>query len=127
MSGLLDWGKKQVNNMIAPQMPQYQNTFIKQYEFKTRFAMLGTTGAGDSTVAGFLAALLRSETLERAVTAAVAVGGCNVEAADALSGVRTWAETWYRVESGWARHLSSVPGPEWRFDELHRLWVGPAG
>ena len=54
MSGLLDWGKKQVNNMIAPQMPQYQNTFIKQYEFKTRFAMLGTTGAGKSTIAGLM-------------------------------------------------------------------------
>lgn len=91
-----------------------------------RVDVFGTTGAGDSTVAGFLAALLRGETLERAVTAAVAVGGCNVEAADALSGVRTWAETWHRVESGWARHLSSVPGPDWWFDELHGLWVGPA-
>jgi sugar/nucleoside kinase (ribokinase family) len=91
-----------------------------------RVEVRGTTGAGDSTVAGFLGALLRGATLEMAVTAAVAVGACSVEAADALSGVRTWAETWRRVESGWTRHQMSVPGPGWWFDGPQGLWVGPA-
>lgn len=65
----------------------------------------GTTGAGDATIAGFLAALLRGMGPEDALTAAVAVGACNVEAADALSGIRTWDETWARIAAGWPRRL----------------------
>jgi hypothetical protein len=62
---------------------------------------------------------------EQALTAAVAVGACNVEAADALSGVRPWEETWRRVESGWARHELALDAPGWRFDERHQIWAGP--
>ncbi len=64
--------------------------------------VVGTTGSGDATIAGFLAALLRGLSPADAVTAATAVGACNVEAADALSGIRTWEETLARVRSGWA-------------------------
>jgi sugar/nucleoside kinase (ribokinase family) len=83
----------------------------------------GTTGAGDATIAGFLAGLLRDLSPEDAVTAAVAVGACNVETADALSGVRPWDEMWRRVEGGWARHALSIDAPGWRFDEENGLWT----
>jgi len=62
---------------------------------------VGTTGSGDVTVAGFLAALLRRLPPEEALTAALAVGACCVEAADALSGIRTWDATWERIRAGW--------------------------
>jgi len=88
--------------------------------------VVGTTGSGDCTIAGFLSALLRGMTLEEAVTAAVAVGACNVEAADALSGVRSWEETWRRVEAGWARHPLVLDAPGWQPDARGRFWVGPA-
>ncbi|NLE44582.1 MAG: carbohydrate kinase family protein [Chloroflexi bacterium] len=88
--------------------------------------LVGTTGAGDATIAGFLAALLRNTSPEDALTAAVAVGGCNVEAADALSGVREWDETWQRVRSGWGRHELIVDDPGWFYDTEHSLWRGPA-
>jgi sugar/nucleoside kinase (ribokinase family) len=65
-------------------------------------AVVGTTGAGDATIAGFLAAVLRGVRPERALAIAAAVGACNVEAADALSGVRSWAETLSRIDAGWA-------------------------
>jgi sugar/nucleoside kinase (ribokinase family) len=87
----------------------------------------GTTGAGDATVAGFLCALLRGASLEEAVTMAVAVGACSVEAADALSGIRCWEETCRRVESGWGRYELSLDAPGWRFDDCHQMWTGPAG
>ena len=86
--------------------------------------VVGTAGSGDATIAGFLSALLRDLSPEAAVTAAVAVGACNVEAADTLSGVRPWKETMQRVASGWARHRLDLNAPGWRFDEDHRLWVG---
>jgi sugar/nucleoside kinase (ribokinase family) len=90
--------------------------------------VVGTTGAGDATIAGFLSALLRDMSPEAAVTAAVAVGACNVEAADALSGIRRWDETLQRVAGGWARHELSLEAPGWCFDDGHQLWAaGDAG
>jgi len=84
---------------------------------------VGTTGSGDATIAGFLSALLRDLSPEQAVTAAVAVGACNVEAADTLSGIRSWEDTWQRVRSGWARHDLVLDAPGWVLDDEHQLWV----
>jgi sugar/nucleoside kinase (ribokinase family) len=61
----------------------------------------GTTGAGDVTVAGFLAGILKGLSPKEAQTAALAVGACCVEATDALSGLRSWEDTWQRIRSGW--------------------------
>lgn len=69
--------------------------------FKT--VVVGTTGTGDSTIAGFLACLLRNEPPPRCMLFACAVGACNVEAADALSGVRSWESTRARMAAGWER------------------------
>jgi sugar/nucleoside kinase (ribokinase family) len=85
--------------------------------------VVGTTGAGDATIAGFLAALLRDMGPEEALTAAVAVGGCNVEAADALGGIRSWEETWQRIERGWARRSMTLDAAGWRFDDERQLWI----
>ena len=48
----------------------------------SRWMWSARPGSGDPTIAGFLAALLRDLAPEEAVNAAVAVGACNVEAAD---------------------------------------------
>ena len=82
----------------------------------------GTTGAGDAAIAGFLAALMRGQTLEQSLTIACAVGACNVEAADALSGIRTWDETRERLQVGWPRLPLSLPAPRWKFDPVAGLW-----
>lgn len=85
--------------------------------------MVGTTGAGDAAIAGFLSALLRDWPPEAATTAAVAVGACNVEADDALGGIRTWDETLDRMSEDWARHPLKLESPGWRFNDEHHLWV----
>jgi sugar/nucleoside kinase (ribokinase family) len=64
----------------------------------------GTTGAGDCTIAGLLAALLRGEGPVQAATSATAVGASSVEAPDATSGVPPWPELDARVRAGWERH-----------------------
>jgi len=80
--------------------------------YKTR--VVCTTGAGDATIAGFLSALLRGFSPTDAVKIAVAVGACNVEAADALSGLRTWEETLGRIEAGWDHLPLQLDEPGWR-------------
>jgi sugar/nucleoside kinase (ribokinase family) len=68
-----------------------------------RVKVVGTTGSGDATIAGFLAAYLRGRAPEECVTVACAVGACNVEAADALGGLLTWDQTLERMSAGWSR------------------------
>ncbi|WP_437187111.1 carbohydrate kinase family protein [Planctomicrobium sp. SH668] len=63
--------------------------------------VVGTTGSGDCTIAGLLAAFVRGETLENVLQSAVAVGAASVEAADATSGVRPWSELVERINAGW--------------------------
>jgi len=70
--------------------------------FRSR-ELVGTTGAGDCTIAGLLAALLRGEGPEDAATAATAVGACCVEAPDATSGIPPWDEVAARIAAGWPR------------------------
>lgn len=63
----------------------------------------GTTGSGDATIAGFLSAFLRDMSPAKTLQAALAVGACSVEAADALSGIKPWGETLNRIRAGWAQ------------------------
>jgi sugar/nucleoside kinase (ribokinase family) len=65
--------------------------------------VVGTTGAGDATIAGFLAAYLRGLSPDDVMTMAVAVGACCCEAADATSGIRSWTEVRRRIAGGWKR------------------------
>ena len=85
--------------------------------------LVGAAGSGDATIAGFLAALLRDLSPAEAVTAAVAVGACNVEAADTLSGIRSWDETMARIAGGWPRHDLALESPGWQFDDTHQFWI----
>ncbi|NMB57778.1 MAG: carbohydrate kinase family protein [Chloroflexi bacterium] len=66
--------------------------------------VVGTTGAGDVTVAGFLSAVLRGLAPLDAMKAALGVGACCVETTDAISGIRGWDETLQRIHSGWDVH-----------------------
>ena len=85
--------------------------------------VVGTTGSGDATIAGFLSGLLRGLGPEETVIAAVAVGACNVEAADALSGLRPWDATLGRVAAGWRQHDLQVDDPGWQRKQATGLWL----
>jgi len=89
-----------------------------------RAAVVGTTGSGDCTIAGFLMGLLRRLPPEQTIDAAVAVGACSVEQADATSGVPTWDRVAARQAAGWQRLDDTPPGPDWtRLDS--GTWRGP--
>jgi sugar/nucleoside kinase (ribokinase family) len=87
--------------------------------------VVGTTGSGDCTIAGFLAGLADGLGPEETMTSAVAVGACNVEQADATSGIPTWDEVQTRIHARWERRASGLSLPGWRWDEERAIWRGP--
>jgi len=85
----------------------------------------GTTGAGDCTIAGFLAGLAAGLGPEDTMKSAVAVGACSVEKADATSGIPTWERLRARMAGEWKRRPVSLDLTGWRWDEDLSLWHGP--
>ena len=65
--------------------------------------LVGATGAGDCTIAGFLAGVLDGQPPRKAAVSAVGAGACNVERADAYSGIPTWKELQTRIVAGWEK------------------------
>jgi len=93
-------------------LDEWQNRELRGACFQVK--VVGTTGAGDATIAGFLSAFLRGYSPVDALNIALAVGASNVEAEDALSGIQEWQATLSRLQSDWKRR-----------DLLHSLdqWV----
>lgn len=87
--------------------------------------VVGTTGAGDCTIAGFFAGLLKGLPIEQTMQAAVAVGAFNVESADATSGVPDWDTVQARIRAGWQRLALSISLQGWQHTLAESIWSGP--
>lgn len=87
--------------------------------------VLGTTGAGDCTIAGFLAGLLKGFCIEDVMTSAVAVGAFNVESSDATSGVPDWDTVQLRVNADWERLPVTLTLRGWQWNTEKTIWLGP--
>ena len=66
--------------------------------------ILSGTGAGDTSVAAFLTAMLNGRTLSECVTYAAATGACCVESYDALGGLKGFDELDRKLAAGWPRN-----------------------
>ncbi|MDI4643886.1 carbohydrate kinase family protein [Cohnella hashimotonis] len=84
----------------------------------------GTTGAGDCTIAGLLGGLASGLTLERSLLSAVGTGACNVERADAVSGIPRWEELQRRIDAGWRQRTPVLALPGWAQLAESGLWSG---
>ena len=87
---------------------------------------VSAAGAGDSAIAGFLAALLNGETIEMCLKYASMCGAENVQALDTISGIRSWRETTRQIKSGWKTNALKIRSAGWSFDREEELWHGPA-
>lgn len=67
-------------------------------------AVLSGTGAGDTSIAAFLTAILRECTLDEAVQMAAAEGACCVAAYDALGGIKPLDELRAKIKAGWEKN-----------------------
>ena len=90
-----------------------------------RVNVVGTVGAGDATIAGLLAAILRGQNPQAAMNTAVAAGACCVEASGATGGVQGWQQTQARIDRGWPRAEAGPRDDGWKWDERFGGWHGP--
>jgi sugar/nucleoside kinase (ribokinase family) len=88
--------------------------------FRANF--VNASGAGDCTIAGFIASVAAGSGPEQALTIAVAAGAASAEAPDASSGVPSMAELQARIAAGWERMEGCAPGCDWNFDSRAGVW-----
>lgn len=86
--------------------------------------VVGTTGAGDSAIAGFLCACGRGESAPSALRYSSAAGSFNVTQADSLSGLVSWDEMTAALKKGWVLDPLDIHTPGWRFDSSAGQWHG---
>lgn len=68
--------------------------------------LLSGTGAGDTSIAAFLTALLQACPPEACVRYAAATGACCVSTYDALSGLKSFEELDAKIQNGWKKRES---------------------
>lgn len=109
---------------FAERGEEWRNRELWSPCFLTR--VVGTTGAGDCTIAGFLKGFLTGLGPEETMTGAVAVGAFSVEHLGATGGIQAWETVQARIDSGWARLPLSRPLQRWNWLERLGIWAGPA-
>lgn len=66
--------------------------------------ILSGTGAGDTSIAAFLTAMLEGYSIEKAMQLASGTGASCVAAYDALSGLKTFEELESKINAGWQKN-----------------------
>lgn len=87
--------------------------------------VVGTTGSGDCTIAGFLMALLQGACPESALRLATAVGAHCVESADATSGIPACSQIEARMKSSWERRALSDTWSGWKLEPQFGVYSAP--
>ncbi|MEH7224752.1 carbohydrate kinase family protein [Bacillus sp. JJ1566] len=85
----------------------------------------GTTGAGDSTIAGFIAGICEENEPETTLQYAVGVGAFCVEETSSTSGIPTILELKKRIAGKWEKHTLAQSLERWEYSDEYGLWVGP--
>ncbi|MBN2310728.1 MAG: carbohydrate kinase family protein [Candidatus Hydrogenedentes bacterium] len=87
--------------------------------------LASATGSGDSSIAGFLTAFLNGYDIEESLRTANCLGWQNVQALDAVSGIRTWEETCALLERPAPVNDVRPGAAGWVWHEERGVWAGP--
>lgn len=93
---------KKIGSRIELSIADWANRegFEKSYVPKE---VLSGTGAGDTTIAAFLTAMLKGYPFELCIHLASAIGASCVEAYDAISGLKSFAVLEEKIKAGWKK------------------------
>ena len=86
---------------------------------------VSAAGAGDSAIAGFLAAFLKGKSLEACLSYASMCGAQNLRTFDTLSGLVSWSETTKKINGRTKKNTLTVGSAGWTYDRKEKLWRGP--
>lgn len=89
-----------------------------------RVDVRGTTGAGDCTIAGFIAGIVNGHTPEEVIKLAIGAGACSVEQIDAAQGMIPWVELKERIANGWEHRSQRLTLAGWHQHKESHLWFG---
>ncbi|MDO4522962.1 MAG: carbohydrate kinase family protein [Eubacteriales bacterium] len=98
--------KEEVIGQISERLELDAHAWADKEGFELSFVpdvVRSGTGAGDTSIAAFLTAMLEGCSIEECVQLAAATGACCVSAYDALSGLRSFDELRERIRKGWAK------------------------
>jgi sugar/nucleoside kinase (ribokinase family) len=87
--------------------------------------VVGTTGAGDCTIAGLITGVIAGVDPIDAIKLAVGVGACSTENLDATGGVPSWDIVYDRIRAGWKCREVQIEKPGWKWLREHSIWQGP--
>ena len=88
--------------------------------------VIGTTGSGDCTIAGFLMGLLQGYGPEAALRSATAVGAYCVQSADATSNIPPWVGVADDALRTWTQREPQFSLDDWRRCATRGVYLGPA-
>ena len=81
------------------------------------------TGAGDTSIAGFLASLLNGFTVEKAISVACAVGAICVTGYGATDAIVHMDKVTEKMDAGWEKRPVPYKGDAFKYDDKTALWV----
>ena len=93
---------KKIGGRAGLDAVQWANRQGFEYSYVPEKVLSGT-GAGDTSIAAFLTAMLEGDSPENCMHLAAATGASCVEAYDALSGIKPLAELRAKIASGWKK------------------------
>ena len=120
---------KAVLDKIGPNKPENLDSWTNRELWAPSYritSIASALGSGDSAVAGFLVAFLKSTSAEEAIRYANAVGAQNLSTYDATSGIGNWEETKKMVNNEEAVFNElKITTPGWRRAKDMKTWTGP--
>lgn len=96
-------GLEKVGERLPLSMSEWSSKEGFEVSYKPNRVLSGT-GAGDTSIAAFLTAMLNGYPLEKCIQLASATGASCVEAYDALSGLKSFEELEAKINAGWEKN-----------------------
>jgi sugar/nucleoside kinase (ribokinase family) len=91
-----------------------------------REKIANAAGSGDCSIAGFIAAFIQGEEIDKCVRYAALMGYQNLAGADAFSGIKSWNETREMARDYAMPTIPLEPDTKgWAYDDKLQIWAGP--
>lgn len=116
-------------NSMLPSIPMNIEEWSNREIWATAFKsdnFQSALGAGDATIAGFLNGILKSYSPQDSLQVACALGWQNVQAMDALGGIKDWKSTLKIIDDKKRlRNPLETDIDNWRFSPNEQIYYGP--